>query len=93
MFGAPGVGKGTFAQKMATDLNLNQISTGDEIRKILKTPKESGFSLDLIEEIKHVVSTGGLVSDDIVLKILEEKVKQPESDNGVILDGFPRTVS
>jgi len=47
----------------------------------------------LIKEIKDVVSRGGLVSDDIVLKILEEKVKQPESDNGVILDGFPRTIS
>lgn len=47
----------------------------------------------MVGEIKEVVSKGGLVSDDIVLKILEEKVKQPESNNGVILDGFPRTVS
>lgn len=92
-FGAPGVGKGTYAQLMAKDLKLNQISTGDEIRKILKNQAHASMSKDLIEQIKKIVNSGGLVDDDIVFKILQEKLKEPESQNGVILDGFPRTLA
>ena len=91
LFGAPGVGKGTYAKLLKKDLKFNHISTGDEIRKILKGNAPSGFDKKLIETINTIVKSGGLVSDDIVAQIIKEKVKEPESEIGVILDGFPRT--
>lgn len=91
LFGAPGVGKGTYAKKLYKDLSYNHVSTGDEIRKILKGQVASGFDQGLIEKIRGIVKSGGLVSDDIVAQIIKEKVKEPESAKGVILDGFPRT--
>jgi adenylate kinase len=91
LFGAPGVGKGTYAKLLKKDLKFNHVSTGDEIRKILKGTVGSGFDPTLIEKIRGIVKSGGLVSDDIVAKIIQEKVKEPESAKGVILDGFPRT--
>ncbi|EGR28312.1 hypothetical protein IMG5_178920 [Ichthyophthirius multifiliis] len=93
LFGAPGVGKGTYAKFLKKDLKLNHISTGDEIRKILKGQAASTFSPALKNEIKSIVESGKLVNDDIVINIIKEKLKEPESTNGVILDGFPRTVS
>lgn len=93
MFGAPGVGKGTYAKFMKKEFKLNHISTGDEIRKILKGKAGANFDKNLIKEIKDIVNSGKLVSDEIVLNIIKEKLKEPESKNGVILDGFPRTVS
>lgn len=91
LFGAPGVGKGTYAKMLRKDLKYNHISTGDEIRKILKGNAPSGFDPKLIETIRSIVKSGGLVNDDVVVQIIEEKVKEPESEKGVILDGFPRT--
>ena len=91
LFGAPGVGKGTYAKLLRKDLAYNHISTGDEIRKILKGTVGSGFDKNLIENIRGIVKSGGLVSDSIVVDIINEKVKEPESVKGVILDGFPRT--
>jgi adenylate kinase len=92
-FGAPGVGKGTYAGLLSDEYKFNKISTGDEIRKIIKGLAPSTMSKDLISEIKGIVNSGKLVSDDIVINIVKEKLKEPESKNGVILDGFPRTVS
>ncbi len=91
LFGAPGVGKGTYAKLLRKDLGYNHVSTGDEIRKILKGTVGSGFDKDLIEKIRGIVKSGGLVSDEVVAQIIKEKVKEPESAKGVILDGFPRT--
>lgn len=91
LFGAPGVGKGTYAKLLRKDLQYNHVSTGDEIRKILKGTVASGFDKTLIETIRGIVKSGGLVSDEIVAQIIKEKVKEPESAKGVILDGFPRT--
>ena len=91
LFGAPGVGKGTYAKLLRKDLSYNHISTGDEIRKILKGAVSSDFDKDLIEKIRGIVKSGGLVSDEIVAQIIKEKVKEPESVKGVIMDGFPRT--
>lgn len=91
LFGAPGVGKGTYAKMLKKDLHWNHISTGDEIRKMLKGTVSRGFDPKLIETIKNIVKSGGLVSDEIVVQIIREKVKEPESEKGVILDGFPRT--
>ena len=91
LFGAPGVGKGTYAKLLRKDLHFNHVSTGDEIRKILKGGISDSFDPKLIDTIRSIVKSGGLVSDEIVVKIIKEKVKEPESTKGVILDGFPRT--
>jgi adenylate kinase len=91
LFGAPGVGKGTFAKLLSKDLQYNHVSTGDEIRKILKGQASSTFDKTLMEKIKKIVNSGGLVDDGIVVNIIKEKLKEPESKKGVILDGFPRT--
>jgi len=93
LFGAPGVGKGTYGKLLAKDLQFNQISTGDEIRKIIKGGDTGAMDKGLIDEIKNIVNSGKLVSDDIVLNILQEKLREPASQKGVILDGFPRTLS
>ena len=57
-FGAPGVGKGTYAKILAKDLKFNHISTGDEIRKILKKPEQSTLDKNLIKEIREIVNSG-----------------------------------
>lgn len=93
LFGAPGVGKGTYAQFLARDFKYNQIATGDEIRKIIKNQDTGSMDPKLVKEIREIVKSGKLVSDDIVIDIIKEKLKEPESKNGVIFDGFPRTVS
>lgn len=67
IFGAPGVGKGTYASMLVKDLGLSHISTGDEIRKYLKTPPDSAKEVEVIREI---VRSGGLISDDTVLKMI-----------------------
>ena len=77
LFGAPGVGKGTYAKMLRKDMQLNHISTGDEIRKILKGTVSSDFDPKLIETIRSIVKSGGLVNDDIVVQIIKEKVKEP----------------
>lgn len=77
LFGAPGVGKGTYAKLLRKDLGYNHVSTGDEIRKILKGTVASGFDKNLIEKIREIVKSGGLVSDEIVAQIIKEKVKEP----------------
>ena len=73
-FGAPGVGKGTYAELLAKDFHFNKISTGDEIRNIIKGKAGNTFSPDLVKEIKGIVNSGKLVSDDIVINIIDEKV-------------------
>lgn len=75
LFGAPGVGKGTYAKLLRKDLQFNHVSTGDEIRKILKGTVSSSFDSKLIDTIRSIVKSGGLVSDEIVVKIIKEKVK------------------
>lgn len=71
LFGAPGVGKGTYAKMLRKDLKYNHISTGDEIRKILSGKVSSEFDPKLIETIRSIVQSGGLVSDDIVARIIQ----------------------
>ena len=92
LFGAPGVGKGTYAKLLKKDLKLNHISTGDEIRNILKGNIPDSFDKSLVSQVRQVVNSGGLVDDNIVINILKEKLKEPASQNGVILDGVPRTL-
>jgi adenylate kinase len=87
MLGAPGSGKGTQAQRMQKEHGLPQISTGDLLRKAVadKTP--------LGQRAKRAMDAGELVSDDIVLGMIQERVAQPDAKGGFILDGFPRNTS
>jgi len=84
MLGAPGSGKGTQAQRLQKDFGLPQVSTGDLLRRAVadKTP------LGLKE--KAVMDAGELVSDDIVLGMIEERIGKPDAVHGFILDGYPR---
>ena len=87
MLGAPGSGKGTQAQRIHKDHGLPQISTGDLLRKAVadKTP--------LGQKAKKAMDAGDLVSDDIVLGMIKERIAQPDAKRGFILDGFPRNTA
>ena len=87
MLGAPGSGKGTQAQRIQKEHGLPQISTGDLLRKAVadKTP--------LGQRAKKAMDAGELVSDDIVLGMIKERIAQPDAKRGFILDGFPRNTS
>ena len=87
MLGAPGSGKGTQAQRIQKDHGLPQVSTGDLLRRTVadKTP--------LGQKAKKAMDAGELVSDDIVLGMIKERIAQPDAKHGFILDGFPRNAS
>ncbi len=84
--GPPGAGKGTQAKKIAEKYGIPQISTGDMFREHLSKGTELG------QKAKEYMDKGQLVPDEIVLGMVEERLKQPDCDKGFILDGFPRTV-
>ena len=86
IFGPPGVGKGTQAQILAKHANIVQVSTGDIFRANIKNETPLGM------KAKEYMDKGALVPDDLVISIVEDKLKQPDLVNGFILDGFPRTV-
>ncbi|WP_404368902.1 adenylate kinase [Marinobacter sp.] len=86
MLGAPGAGKGTQAQFISERYNIPQISTGDMLRSAVKAGTELG------KQVKEVMKSGGLVSDDIIIALIEERIKQDDCRNGFLLDGFPRTI-
>jgi adenylate kinase len=87
MLGAPGSGKGTQAQRIQKDHGLPQVSTGDLLRRAVadKTP--------LGQQAKKTMDAGELVSDDIVLGMIKERIAQPDAKRGFVLDGFPRNTS
>ncbi len=85
--GAPGVGKGTQAQRLAVAEKIPQISTGDILREAVKR----GTSLGL--QAKGFMESGKLVPDEVVIGLVREKLASPECAQGYILDGFPRTVA
>lgn len=86
LLGAPGAGKGTQAEVISEALNIPQISTGNMLREAVKNGTEYGL------KAKAVMEAGGLVSDDIVIGILKDRIAEDDAKNGFILDGFPRTV-
>lgn len=87
MMGAPGAGKGTQAERLADALGLPHVSTGELFRERLADDTPLG------KRIRRQVESGGLVADDIVVAMVEERLSEPDAATGVILDGFPRTVA
>jgi adenylate kinase len=85
LLGAPGSGKGTQAKKLMSDKNVPQISTGDMLREAVASGSRFG------EKAKSIMDAGNLVSDDIMLGIISERIAKPDATEGFILDGFPRT--
>ena len=86
-FGPPGSGKGTQAKLLAEELNLLHLSTGDILRE--KLSKDDALSIKL----KQIMSSGNLVSDEILNQIIADKLMSEDCSNGFILDGYPRTIS
>jgi len=86
MFGPPGSGKGTQAKLLRQSLGVAHISTGDMLREHLAAGDEMG------KEIAGVMQSGGLVPDETVNRMVEERIERPDCEKGFILDGFPRTV-
>ena len=87
LLGAPGAGKGTQAQFIMKKLNIPQISTGDMLRAAIKEKTELGI------KAQTVIDRGDLVSDDIILGLVQERISKPDCKNGFLLDGFPRTLA
>lgn len=85
MLGAPGTGKGTVASKLSEKLGIPQVSTGDIFRKAIAEKTAVGV------EAEKYISKGLLVPDDVTIKIIEERLKDEDVKQGLILDGFPRT--
>jgi adenylate kinase len=87
MLGAPGSGKGTQAQRIQKDHGLPQVSTGDLLRRAVADKTPLGLAA------KKAMDAGELVSDEIVLGMIKERIAQPDAKQGFVLDGFPRNTS
>lgn len=86
LLGAPGAGKGTQANFIKDKFNIPQISTGDMLRAAAKAGTPLGVAA------KKLMDAGSLVSDDIIINLVKERIKQPDCANGFLFDGFPRTI-
>jgi len=86
LFGPPAAGKGTQAKRLVTERGFVQLSTGDMLRGAVSSGSELG------NRVKSILEEGGLVSDEIVIALIDEKLNEHEGAPGFIYDGFPRTV-
>jgi adenylate kinase len=86
ILGPPGAGKGTYASRLTVKLGVPHISTGDIVREEIKK------QTDLGKKIKEYSDRGALVPDEIIIRLLAERLKKPDCTGGFILDGFPRTI-
>ncbi len=84
--GPPGAGKGTQARELARELNVPQVATGDMLREAVANGTPLG------REAKAYMDRGALVPDDVIVRLIAERLAQPDAKRGFILDGFPRTI-
>lgn len=87
LLGPPGAGKGTQSHFIKERYNIPQISTGDMLRQAVQEDTELG------RKAKFTMETGGLVPDDIIIKLVQERIHKPDCEHGFLLDGFPRTLA
>ena len=86
LLGAPGAGKGTQAQLICEHFDIPQISTGDMLRSAISAGTELG------RQVEAVMAKGGLVSNEVIIALVKERIAHPDCINGFLLDGFPRTI-
>jgi adenylate kinase len=86
LLGAPGAGKGTQAEYLRETFDIPQISTGDMLRKAVQAGSDLG------KQVKSVMEKGGLVSDEIIIALIKERITHSDCQNGFLFDGFPRTI-
>lgn len=86
LLGAPGAGKGTQAKFIMSSFAIPQISTGDMLRAAVKAESPLGL------QVKDIMASGGLVSDDLIISLVKERIARDDCKNGFLFDGFPRTI-
>ena len=87
LLGPPGAGKGTQARSLMKNFGLVQLSTGDMLREAAASGTEAG------KRVKEIIDRGDLVTDEVVIEIISDRLEQPDTKNGAVFDGFPRTLA